>query len=242
MQQKLQDVEMLILAGGLGTRLRSAIDSLPKPLAPIGGKPFLELLLKNYYRMGIRKFILSLHYQADLIVKFVNDLKLFEVLEGAEFRFVVEPELMGTGGAVAFAIKELGLNEAFFVANSDTWLDHGPSEMLNCGAPSIGLVHVEHNDRYGSVEFLEGKVTSFKEKEVTSGASYINAGLYFLSPKEFYQIKEKVFSIEKVLFPTLVGQGLLRAVVLESSFIDIGIPEDLHRFRELALTKKETQF
>ena len=124
------DIKLVILAGGFGTRLRGVVKDLPKPLAPINGIPFLEYLLLSWRSQGITHFIFSLHYQADLIIEYVESVR-DTILNGCKFSFVIEDTPLGTGGAIIKVINDLNLTDFFYLANADTWLENGIEAILN---------------------------------------------------------------------------------------------------------------
>ena len=222
----------LILAGGFGTRLRSVVSDVPKPLAPVAGKPFLFWLLKNLNQQGVKEVILSLHHQAELIQEF-----LFSETLDLEIQTVVEPEPLGTGGAIAFAIQQMEVQTQFVVINGDTWLSQPISNLQAELPPAIGLVHVEDTSRYGRVDWQDDLVQSFQEKQPKAGPGWINAGAYHLSPEDFANWDGQPCSLERDLLPKWVQQDRLRACPLETDFIDIGVPEDYQRFCQWQTSK-----
>jgi len=144
---------------------------------------------------------------------------------------VVEAQPLGTGDAIAFAVAQRQLRHAFLVTNADTWLGTGVAEMRAAGPDSIGVVRVEDAGRYGAVHLSPaGNVESFEEKRPDTSGGWINAGLYHLQPGLFGGWDGRPFSIEQRLFPQLVGQGALKAVPLDTPFIDIGVPAEYFRF------------
>lgn len=221
---------LLVLAGGFGTRLRSAVSNVPKVLAPVGGKPFLQYLIDTWHEQGISRLTFLVHHQADLVEAFLERQVAEGRLEGCEIQVSCEPYPLGTGGAVAFAVRNLDLTESFLVANADTWLGSGIAELAEAARPSIGIVRVDDSGRYGSVQVQGGRVLSFAEKQDSTGPGWINAGLYHLHADLFQSWDEKPFSLERELFPKLVVNGQLHAVQLDTEFIDIGIPDDYYRF------------
>lgn len=224
-------MKLLVLAGGLGTRLKSVLPNAPKALAPVGQVPFLALQLENWIAQGIRSFVFLLHHQADQIQSFLDDAKA-GLLKDCEVVCLVEPVPMDTGGAVAHAVRELGLDSDFLVTNADTWLGSGISQLMAIsGAPGIAVVRVDDATRYGTVQFNDkNRVTAFVEKSVLAGAGWINSGLYRLRPELFRDWDGKRFSLERKTLPELVERGELIAIELKSDFIDIGISQDYHRF------------
>lgn len=221
---------MLVLSGGFGTRLRSAINKVPKPLAPVMDRPFLHYLIENWIAQGVTSFTFLLHHQADLIKVFLASQQDNGILRGCELRILTEPQPLGTGGAVAYAVQQLRLEGAFLVANADTWLEAGVTQVLEADVSAMGLVQVSNAGRYGRVQFQNGKVFAFAEKQNNAGAGWINAGLYHLSADLFQLWNGQPFALERELFPELVSRGELRAVPFVTNFIDIGIPEDYFRF------------
>jgi NDP-sugar pyrophosphorylase family protein len=215
----------LILAGGFGTRLRSVVADVPKPLAPVAGKPFLYWLLKNLKKQGGKEVILSLHHQAGIIQEFLQS-----VTFDLEIQTVVEPAPLGTGGAIAFAIQQMEVQTPFVVMNGDTWLGQSLIELQSHLPPAIGLVHVEDTSRYGRVAWQNDLVQSFKEKQPKAGPGWINAGAYHLSSEDFANWDGQPCSLECDLLPKWVQQGRLGACPLKTDFIDIGVPEDYQRF------------
>lgn len=223
-------MKLLVLAGGFGTRLKSVVSDVPKPLAPVGGVPFLHYQLEHWREQGVRAFVFLLHHQADLIVQFLDE-RRDSLLAGCTVESVVEPEPLDTGGAVAHAVGQLGLDGEFLVTNADTWLGAGVRELAQAGADAMIVVRQPDVARYGQVEFDEqGCVTAFREKGAAGGAGWISAGMCALRATHFQQWDGRRLSLERDVFPGLLAARALRAVPLESDFIDVGIPEDYERF------------
>ena len=221
---------LLVLAGGFGTRLRSAVSDVPKVLAPVGGQPFLQYLVDTWRAQGISRLTFLVHHQADLVEAFLALQVAEGRLEGCEIKVSCEPHPLGTGGAVAFAVRHLDLTDSFLVANADTWLGSGIAQLAGAQMPAIGIVRVDGSGRYGSVQVQGGRVLSFAEKQDSTGPGWINAGLYHLHADLFQSWDGKPFSMERELFPKLVVDRQLHAVQLDTEFIDIGIPDDYYRF------------
>jgi D-glycero-alpha-D-manno-heptose 1-phosphate guanylyltransferase len=223
---------LLVLSGGFGTRLKSVVSEVPKPLAPVNGRPFLYYQIKNWTHQGLTNFIFLLYNQSELIIEFLTNEK-DGILKGCDVKWVVEPEPMGTGGAVAYSVNHLNIEGDFLVTNADTWLGSGINEIIASEAPAMAVIKVEDSGRYGSVKLSNDQIVSFEEKSDRTDASWINAGLCKLNTQNFKTINEKVFSLEQSIFPLLAKQGDLTAVQLDAEFIDIGIPEDYFRFIKL---------
>lgn len=225
-------MKLLVLAGGFGKRLQAAVADVPKALAPVGNMPFLYLQIEHWLNQGVRDFTFLLHHKAGQIVDFLQRMQTSSLKE-CKVRWVIEPMPMDTGGAISYAVRELDLIDDFLITNADTWLGSGIREMMQSPVPAMAVVNLENVSRYGQVHFDERKyVTSFVEKNTESLAGWINAGIYHLSPSFFKDWNGQPFSLERRLFTTLVENRGLVAVPLETKFIDIGVPQDYHRFCE----------
>jgi NDP-sugar pyrophosphorylase family protein len=222
---------LMVLAGGFGTRLRSLVSDVPKPLAPVAGHPFIFHLIQHWVAQGVKDFIFLLHYEASQIEIMLSGLACRPEFTGIQFRVVVEEIPLGTGGAILNAIDFLGMSEGFLVANADTWLGAGVAELALEASSAIAAVNVPNGQRYGCLQFEGNKITAFDEKLVAVGRGYVNSGLYHLLPEIFDGFEVgSCFSIERDVFPRLVSGRLLGVVKLNESFIDIGIPADYLKF------------
>lgn len=226
-------VKIVILAGGLGTRLRDTLGDLPKPLATIGNKPFLEYLLKFISSQQFRDVIISIGHGSEAIRGYVGDGSSLSL----RIEYTVERNLMGTGGAVKLA-EPLIESDDFFVINGDTYFEVDLKDMLyfhkrNRAIATIALSHKDDASRYGRVVFdKDKKIISFAEKADDRKAGYINGGIYVFRKEVFEYIpSNKVCSLEKEILPLLVGKGLCGFPVV-GYFIDIGIPDDYERAKK----------
>jgi len=232
-------MKLLVLAGGFGTRLQSVLANIPKALAPVGHVPFLYLQIENWIGQGIRSFVFLLHHQADLIIQFLES-EENKLLKGCEVKWVIEPNPMDTGGAVAYALGKFKVIDDFLLTNADTWLGAGIKVVAQSTAPSMAVLNVSNSNRYGQVQFDEQlKVTTFIEKSNAQGSGWINAGLCHLNADIFQSWDGRPFSLERVLFPQLAGERVLGTVVLQTDFIDIGIPADYLRFTNWIKNRRE---
>lgn len=220
----------IVLAGGLGTRLRGVIADRPKCLAPIGDRPFLALLIEKLVASGVTDVVLSLGFMADKIIDMLDTLHV-----DASIRYVVEEELLGTGGAILNAFKTQGLDEAL-VVNGDSYLEGDLSGMLpaldraNGELFRMALTRVENRARFGGVDLdATGKVAGFLEKGQTS-AGFINAGIYRLCGDALPWANTAAFSLESVVLPELAQRGNLMGIAVEGEFTDIGVPDDYFLF------------
>jgi D-glycero-alpha-D-manno-heptose 1-phosphate guanylyltransferase len=234
---------MIVLAGGFGRRLQSAVSEVPKALAPVGSVPFLRLQIHNWKIQGVNSFIFLLHYQSEIIISFLKNEQIEGELIDCEVSWLVEQIPLDTGGAVAHAVKQLGLKGNFLVTNADTWLSEGIFELTQSKAPSIAVVKLSDTKRYGLVQFDDAHcVISFKEKSSkTQQSGWINAGLCYLNDAYFIDWNNLPFSLERVTFPAMVENQELKVVALKTEFIDIGVPDDYYRFcRWIAADRKGT--
>jgi D-glycero-alpha-D-manno-heptose 1-phosphate guanylyltransferase len=223
----------IVLAGGLGTRLRGAVPDLPKCLAPIAGRPFLEWQLRSLAQRGISHFVLALGHGSEQ----VRDSLTQAWTSGLSIEYVIEREALGTGGATRFAMNEAGLHEAL-VVNGDTYLGGDLAPMLSAidslsgERMRIATIRVDDRTRFGGVAVDPlHRVTAFLEKGQT-GAGVINAGLYRIHRSALENEAPGTFSMETLVMPKLAAGLALQARELTGPFIDIGIPADYRLFSD----------
>lgn len=232
-------MKLLVLAGGFGTRLKTVISDVPKALAPIGDIPFLQLQLEHWLAQGLREFTFLLHHQADLIIAFLQA-HLAGLLKDCQVDWIIEPVPMDTGGTIAHAVKTLQLKDAFLMTNADTWLGAGIFDLMQSAAPAMAVVNLPDVSRYGQVHFDHAqRVSAFAEKNHQRVAGWINAGLCHLNAELFKNWDGEPFSLERDLFSTLVQNRRLTAVLLQTDFIDIGVPADYYRFCRWVATGRQ---
>jgi D-glycero-alpha-D-manno-heptose 1-phosphate guanylyltransferase len=228
--------ECIILAGGLGTRLRSAVPDLPKCMAPVNGKPFIGFVIDYLKSQGIEKFIFSLGYKSEIIIDFINT--QYSILNS---QFSIEEEPLGTGGAVKLSCSKV-FGKNVLVTNGDTIFKIDVNNLAAfhfiCGADcTLSLKPMKNFDRYGVVELKKDySIQNFKEKNFYE-EGLINGGLYALNIEKFWgeNLPEK-FSFEKDYLEKLYNQRRMYGVVQDEYFIDIGIPED-YKKAQLELKK-----
>lgn len=221
--------EAIILAGGLGTRLRSVVPDLPKCMAPVNGKPFLTYVINHLQSQGIEHFIFSLGYKSDVIVDF-----LAKDFPSLFFKTSIEEEPLGTGGAVKKACG-IAKDKCVLVANGDTLFKINVDKIagvhcLSGASCSLSLKPMKNFDRYGVVEIDNHCVIqSFKEKKFYE-SGLINGGVYALHTHKFLEenLPEK-FSFETEYLEKYYQKRRMFGVVQDEYFIDIGIPEDFER-------------
>ena len=229
----MKNKQIIVLAGGFGTRLKSILNGLPKPLADINGTPFLELLIDNLIKHGFDDFIFSLYFESDKIIERINSQKDNKYGD-VKIRFIVEDRALGTGGAISNVIYSTEINDVFYVTNADTFLENGFENLETEEENLIAVVKLADTGRFGNVEFDSNYIiTAFKEKEDSAGEGFINAGLYKLNKVIFSNWDKSSYSLERDLFPKLISQRIIKAAVIQTNFIDIGIPEDYNKFCSL---------
>lgn len=220
-------MEAIILAGGKGTRLQSVVSDVPKPMAPIGDKPFLAYLMEYWRRQGVTHFILSTGYKAELV-----EAALGNSYQGCPISYAQEKEPLGTGGGIRLATEFLNDEAPFLVMNGDTFFESELEHLEHfhqghSGSVSIALVQVPRNDRYGGVELAaNGKIENFDSAQVGTTGVLVNAGVYMLSPRAVLELNAEParFSFEAEWLPKMVKQGEIYGSVESRYFIDIGIP------------------
>lgn len=223
-------MQMLVLAGGFGSRLRSIVSDVPKPLAPINNKPFLYFQIQFWVSQGVNSFIFLLYYKADMIERFLFE-QCEELLSGCEVRTIRESVPLDTGGAIACAVNQFHISNDFIVTNADTWLTSGVKELKDVGSDAVAVIYQGCCRRYGQVlTDRDSNIVEFVEKKESVTGGWVNAGMYLLNYSHFKQWDGKPFSLERSFFPNLIKTRRLRAVKINSDFIDIGIPEDYLRF------------
>ena len=237
MQDYSKKSQVVVLAGGFGTRLKSVLNGKPKPLADVNGKPFLYYILKNWIDKGYTEFVFSLFFESNQIIKFLEKEKS-DLLINCKINFLVEQKALGTGGAISYLNSKNVLKDTFIVINADTWIEKNFENIDNYNNNVIGLVQVEDTQRYGTVELDNNIIKKFSEKSFVKKKGLINSGVYKLEKKLFVEWDGSAYSLEKELFPKLVNSKSLRGLFLDSNFIDIGVPEDYYKFCSLNKSNK----
>ena len=218
--------EAIILAGGLGTRLRDAVPDLPKCMAPVNGIPFIGYVINHLKQQGVERFIFSLGYKHDYFKQYLQSVLLPE-----QYELCIEDEPLATGGAIQFASR-LARSENILVTNGDT--------IFKVDINALSQQHLAHNahctlslkpmqqfERYGVVEIdEEQRITSFKEKKYYN-KGLINGGVYALNIKSLTDKSLPTkFSFEKDYLESFYTAGNFFATIQDAYFIDIGITED----------------
>lgn len=221
--------ECIVLAGGLGTRLRSVVADKPKCMAPVGAHPFLYYLLQYLHRQGVTHAILSLGYKSEQVIDWCTktDLPL-------EVSFAIEHEPLGTGGAILLAQEYLKGDECF-ITNGDTFFEVALQDLYafhqqHNSALTLALKPMREFERYGSVQLDDnGMITAFLEKQFCK-EGLINGGIYLTSAQYLQSLRlPQQFSFEKEVLEAQIKSGSLYGYISDTYFIDIGIPADYER-------------
>ncbi|NNN25298.1 MULTISPECIES: nucleotidyltransferase family protein [Pseudomonas] len=219
--------EAIVLAGGFGTRLREVVPDWPKPMAPVAGRPFLEILLGSLASKGFSRVVLSLGYMAEKISNHFGSR-----FAGMDLDYVVEDSPLGTGGAVRLAMTRC-TRDHVFVLNGDTFLDLEASAIdelwLARRNPLIVARQVTDTARFGRLLVQDDLVRGFTEKGV-SGPGLINGGCYVFDRNQLDHFElNQPFSLEADFLANAVQTMPVNVFVTGGHFIDIGVPEDYQR-------------
>jgi D-glycero-alpha-D-manno-heptose 1-phosphate guanylyltransferase len=228
----------IILAGGLGTRLRSVVSDVPKPMAPINGVPFLALLLDNLISNDVTHFVLSVGYQNEKIINYFG-----ANYKGAKISYAVEETPLGTGGGLLLALDSLDQTDPVFLLNGDTHFDIETQRLLDFhnsqgSVVSFSLFRANEEDRFGSIRLTEsGHISDIPEKKAQIG-ELANGGVYVLNPAALKGRfpSNKVLSFETDIINTLLNNGeTLCGLEFNAPFLDIGVPKDYARASKIML-------
>lgn len=221
-------MEAIILAGGLGTRLAARLRDLPKAMAPVAGRPFLEILLKQLERYGCTRVVLSVGHLHSVIESHFGG-----TFGEMELDYAVEESPLGTGGAIRSALA-LARETSVLVLNGDTFLDADYAEMMRFhaaegAAMTMAVTRQPEIARYGGVVISDGRIVGYEEKG-RSGAGWINAGAYVLNRNMTWPADlPQRFSFETDFLRSQVAEIAPAAYQVPGFFLDIGVPEDFDR-------------
>lgn len=217
-------MQAIILAGGFGTRLRSVVSDVPKPMAKVCGRPFLNYLLDGLNNYHFSKVIFAVGYQKEIIMDYYkNRYKDIEIV------YSIENEPLGTGGCLKQAMEFVD-EDFVFVLNGDTMFDIDYNKMAQANSISIACKEMVDFTRYGEVKFdANQNIESFEEKKFVK-KGYINGGMYYLPKNIFEKYNlDKKFSLEKDFFEKYMQELSIKAFLSDDYFLDIGIPEDYEK-------------
>jgi len=224
--------EAIVLAGGLGTRLRSEVPDLPKCMALVAGRPFLEYVLDYLIHQGIQKVVLSVGYLSEAI-----GLHFEERYRSLTLTYATETHPLGTGGAIRLAMQDVTATEvavlngdSIFLANLQRQYQY---HIVSGAESTLALHNMQKIERYGTVTLdSTGRILRFREKQSLS-EGHINAGVYIINVPRFREKNlPEQFSIEKDYFEAFVQQCHFAGFPASAYFLDIGIPEDYRRAQQ----------
>ena len=221
----LSQVTVVILAGGLGTRLRKVVSDRPKVMAEINGKPFLYYLLDQLVDASIEKIVISTGYMGHLIEETVGS-----SYKRLQVNYSPEEIPLGTAGALKLAGQAVD-TEKCLVMNGDSYMKFDPLLLLmnhkkSDASITIVIKKVEVSSRYGVIDMNpEHEIVQFIEKGSAGGSGHMNAGVYLVEMGILEKIPDKIpCSLEYDFFPVMIGKGIY-GYEAEGKFIDIGTPE-----------------
>jgi D-glycero-alpha-D-manno-heptose 1-phosphate guanylyltransferase len=220
-------MEAVILAGGFGTRLRQVVSDVPKPMASVGGRPFLEILLQNLVYQRFEHVVLSLGFMAEKISAYFGS-----NFEGLRIDYTVEDAPLGTGGALRLAVTRCE-SDHVHVLNGDTFVDLNFLDLEGRWEEVRALVMVarlvDDTSRFGRLEMRGDRAVGFLEKSV-GGPGLINAGCYVVPSDAFNSFPiQQPFSLETDFLVSLAARSGIDVYVSSGRFIDIGVPDDYAR-------------
>ena len=225
--------QAVILCGGLGTRLGALTKQTPKPLLPIGETPFLDVLLFELGRHGLRRVVLLAGFEADQIRGYAQSTPL-KAWFGLDIELMIESAPAGTGGALWQSRDRL--DDRFLLLNGDSWLDINLLE-LDChlpdSDPAVGVIALRplaDTARFGTVELVDDRITGFAARPLQPGPGLVSGGVYVFRRALVDQLGPHC-SLERDVFPRLAEAGRLLGSRYDGYFIDIGVPDDLARAR-----------
>lgn len=233
-------ITAIVLAGGLGTRLRSVVPDLPKPMAPVGGRPFLEHQLDYWIAQGVGRFILSVGYRHEAIVNHFGS-----GYKGTELDYVIEESPLGTGGGLLLAARKAAMNEPFLLLNGDTYFEAELNALAGFSQTNdtdwcFSLFRTNEPGRYMGMEVAaRGRITSLRSGTSQPGC-LANGGVYWVHPRALPGnrfVPGNWVSLEDDILPAAMASGQrLFGIEFSGAFIDIGIPGDYHRAPALLTT------
>ena len=227
----------LVLAGGLGTRLRSVVPDLPKPMAIVSGRPFLEHLLDYWINQKVQHFVLSVGYRHEIIINHLGD-----HYKGAKIEYVIEESPLGTGGGLLLGAQKIGHEEPFLVLNGDTFFAVNLEKLISFSKIHktdwcFSLFSAHEVGRYMGMDISpQGFITSLQSTTAQEGR-LANGGVYWVHPRALHQtgfLPGNKCSLEEDIFPAAFALGQrMMGIEFAGVFIDIGIPADYNRASNL---------
>ena len=234
----------VILAGGLGTRLRSVVDDRPKPMAEVAGRPLLEHLMSYWIKQGVERLALSVGYKGTMIQEHFG-----HSYEGISVDYVQEPAPLGTGGALISCIRQLRLDAPFLLLNGDTYFEVNLHSLISLGKKTeadwvFGLFPTKDERRYLAVDVEnDGRLAMSRNPQGSNevgGQRWANGGVYWINPRSLAPListKHKA-SLESDFLPYLYHlKQVFYGLKCNGTFVDIGVPEDYLRAQTMSCFK-----
>ena len=230
--------QCVILIGGLGTRLGELTKQVPKPLLPVGNRPFIDFLIFEAKRRGFHKLLLLAGHRSEVVIDYVKDGRLEERF-GISVKVAVETSPLGTGGALINALPLL--DDAFLLLNGDTWFDFNWRDLVYqtrlANAPAaMALRQIDNPDRYETIELSGSIVRAIRPRRPLIGSALINGGVYYLTKAAILGFSTPS-SLENDIFPSMQEESFLHAFSYQGFFIDIGVPETYEAAQKLVASQ-----
>lgn len=218
-------MKAIVLAGGFGTRLASVIGDIPKPMAPVGGTPFLAILLSQLKKQGVTEVVIAIHHLKEKIIEYFGSF-----YQGMPIRYSDEKEPLGTGGGINKALSFFQEDEPILCLNGDSFLEISLQDLMVQYQKEnldlvIGLRFIDNCSRYGQAYLDHDRIIKF-DYQGSSSPGFVNGGIYVLSRKLFKNLSlQDSFSFEEKILQNKLDQIKCGYVVAEGKFLDIGVPE-----------------
>lgn len=233
----------IILAGGFGTRLRSVVSDVPKPMAPIAGRPFLSYQMDYWIEQGINHFVLAIGYKGEVIQNYFGN-----SYKNIPLSYSPEKTPLGTGGALIQAIQSVKREGPILLLNGDTYFEIKLADLLQIQKDKnadlvIGLAQVKNQTRYNTLKLDQENRIIEVQSNPNSENQFINGGVYLLQNRSLFNLKKNKCSFESDLLPTLLKKEFrVFGLTCLNTFIDIGIPEDYIIAQSLLTLKKDSSY
>ena len=228
----MHSLDLVVLAGGKGSRIKSLLRNRPKPMAIFNKKPFLEYIIQNYSKYHFKNIFILTGYKSDIIYKKFNN----KYYNFNHIKCLKELRPMGTAGALSI-LKKKNVND-FILINGDTFLDINLNQLIkSCSKNSYGSITLVKNDFYKSNRKLS--TLALRENKIIyqDKSNFMNGGIYFFKKKIFKLIKNKNTSLENDILPNLIKNKKISGIKTKNFFLDIGTPENFKKAKKI-ISKK----
>jgi NDP-sugar pyrophosphorylase family protein len=238
-QERVLLCPVVIMAGGLGERLRPFTEKVPKPLLNVGGKSMIQIVIERFREQGVKQFFISVNYKAEMIEEYLGDGSNFRV----EIKYLKEKKRLGTAGSLSLLPKEI--SSPFFVVNADVITDLDfraiyQSHRDNQSDLTVAVKKVSYQVPYGTIEVEYGRILSLSEKPHIN--KYVNAGIYILEPWVVEEIPANQFFDMTDLINILIASGrVVDSYLINGTWVDIGQKEDYDQVNANIGSKRSDQ-